>query len=198
MMGFFQSIKSGYTRMSDFSGRSDRYEFWFWVLYQWLMMFLCLLLGFYIFFTSLDHSGFFKQKDYDLNTPVIERPEMMSDGMKKDEAGIIQYPHQIAWHDLALEREYGTGMIKSIFLALLPLLLWKLIHLLPNIAIGVRRLHDVDITGLLMFLHFVPLGGVALFVMHLLPGTEGDNTYGPVVNKTLSNPFIRKHYNQSK
>ena len=99
MMGFFQSIKSGYTRMSDFSGRSDRYEFWFWVLYQWLVKFLCLLLGLYIFFISLD-VGYIKQKDYDLDTPVIERSEMMSYGMRQDEYKIIQHQQQFDWREL--------------------------------------------------------------------------------------------------
>tara|TARA_B100001248_G_C27289800_1_gene411899 strand:+ start:288 stop:881 length:594 start_codon:yes stop_codon:yes gene_type:complete len=197
MMGFFQSIKSGYTRMSDFSGRSDRYEFWFWVLYQWLVKFLCLLLGLYIFFISLD-VGYIKLKDYDLDTPVIERSEMMSDGMRQDEDKIIQHQQPFDWREFALAREFSIGLFNSILLALLPLLLWKLIHILPNIAIGVRRLHDVDITGFLMFLHLVPLGGVALFVMHLLPGTEGNNTYGPVVNKIPINPYIKKRHNQSK
>lgn len=51
--------------------------------------------------------------------------------------------------------------------------------LLPGIAVGVRRLHDRDLTGWLLLLGFVPLiGGLILLVIFLLEGTKGPNKYG--------------------
>jgi uncharacterized membrane protein YhaH (DUF805 family) len=51
---------------------------------------------------------------------------------------------------------------------------------LPGLAVLVRRLHDINCSGWLVLLGLIPyLGGLALFVMSVLPGTKGSNTYGP-------------------
>ena len=89
------------------------------------------------------------------------------------------------------------------FLYFVPVFLWYLIHLIPVIALQVRRLHDRGVSGWLvaivwltqillmvpallayptvyMIIHIVGgIIGIALLVMFLLPGTSGDNQYGP-------------------
>lgn len=53
-------------------------------------------------------------------------------------------------------------------------------HLLPLLAITVRRLHDIDRTGWWVLLCFVPLVGVVvLIVFACLPSTAGANRFGP-------------------
>ncbi len=45
---------------------------------------------------------------------------------------------------------------------------------------GARRLHDSDKSGWWQLLIFIPsLGILALFILMLLPGTKGDNRFGP-------------------
>jgi uncharacterized membrane protein YhaH (DUF805 family) len=51
--------------------------------------------------------------------------------------------------------------------------------LIPHLAVGVRRLHDIGQTGWLMLLSFIPGLGIVLFVLFLLPGNNGPNKYGP-------------------
>ena len=51
--------------------------------------------------------------------------------------------------------------------------------LLPSLAVAVRRLHDVNCTGWLLLLAFIPLGGLLLFILACVPGTQGGNKYGP-------------------
>lgn len=47
-------------------------------------------------------------------------------------------------------------------------------------SVGARRLHDSDKSGWWQLLIFIPsLGILALFILMLLSGTEGDNRYGP-------------------
>lgn len=59
-------------------------------------------------------------------------------------------------------------------------LLYALAVLIPAIAVGVRRLHDQDKSGWLLLLVFIPiLGSLALLILYCLPGTSGDNKYGP-------------------
>ncbi len=51
-------------------------------------------------------------------------------------------------------------------------------HIIPNLTITVRRLHDINRSGWWWLLSFVPFGGLVVFVWTLLPGTPYDNDYG--------------------
>ena len=67
----------------------------------------------------------------------------------------------------------------AVVLAMLGVLLY-LGALLPGLAVRVRRLHDINCSGWLYLIAFVPyLGALILFVMSLIPGTKGTNAYGP-------------------
>lgn len=62
--------------------------------------------------------------------------------------------------------------------------LFGLLVLIPyafaNIAISVKRLHDLGWSGWLWLLNFVPVvGSFFPLVIAVLPGNEGDNRYGP-------------------
>lgn len=60
----------------------------------------------------------------------------------------------------------GPGIAVGIAL----LVAWWLATLIPGLALAARRLHDVDLSGLLLLLLLIPsLGGFAIFVMTLLP-----------------------------
>lgn len=52
--------------------------------------------------------------------------------------------------------------------------------LIPSYAVGCRRLHDRGISGWLQLISLIPLGGIVLLVLFLLPGHEQENAYGPV------------------
>lgn len=48
--------------------------------------------------------------------------------------------------------------------------LWALATLIGSLALGARRLHDVNLSGFWQFLHVVPgIGSLVLFVVFLLP-----------------------------
>lgn len=52
--------------------------------------------------------------------------------------------------------------------------------LLPMLSAGSRRLQDAGYSGLFLLLQLIPyLGSIAVFIMTLLPGTKGDNKFGP-------------------
>jgi uncharacterized membrane protein YhaH (DUF805 family) len=50
--------------------------------------------------------------------------------------------------------------------------------LLPNIAVGVRRLHDIGRTGWWFLIAFTIIGGILLLVWACQKGTTGPNAYG--------------------
>ncbi|MEO3433885.1 DUF805 domain-containing protein [Inquilinus sp. CAU 1745] len=58
--------------------------------------------------------------------------------------------------------------------------IFGLIVLLPNIAVSVRRLHDIDKSGWWLLIGLIPiLGVIVLIVFFCLKGTDGDNRFGP-------------------
>ena len=70
-------------------------------------------------------------------------------------------------------RAGGTGLFTTIV---------DLIILLPNLAVGVRRLHDTDRSAWWLLISFVPIVGlIALIWFYAQRGTGGDNRYGPPV-----------------
>jgi uncharacterized membrane protein YhaH (DUF805 family) len=50
---------------------------------------------------------------------------------------------------------------------------------IPQLAVGCRRLHDRGQSGWLLLLQLVPCGSIALIVLWVLEGTPGSNAYGP-------------------
>ena len=51
--------------------------------------------------------------------------------------------------------------------------------LIPSLAVGVRRLHDVGKSGWMLLLAFIPIiGAIWLFVLFVTEGDMGDNEYG--------------------
>jgi uncharacterized membrane protein YhaH (DUF805 family) len=58
--------------------------------------------------------------------------------------------------------------------------LYFIVTLIPNIAVGVRRLHDIDRTGWWYLIILVPIVGViVLIVFAATAGNSGDNRFGP-------------------
>ena len=64
--------------------------------------------------------------------------------------------------------------------------LFWLATIVPTVAVGVRRLHDRDMSGwwyLIVLLGIIPLVGllvsIGFLVLMLLPGTPGPNRFGP-------------------
>lgn len=51
--------------------------------------------------------------------------------------------------------------------------------LVPGIAVGVRRLHDIDRSGWWYLIALIPLiGALVLIYWFVQPGTQGSNEYG--------------------
>lgn len=63
---------------------------------------------------------------------------------------------------------------------MMPFVLVVLVHVLPGLAVSVRRLHDADYSGWWAALNLIPfIGWVMLLGFGLLPSTPGPNRYGP-------------------
>lgn len=74
----------------------------------------------------------------------------------------------------AIDGDGSNGLGLLVFLLVVPFLIWV------SITSAIRRLHDLDMTGWLVLVTFIPLVG-SLFQLFLLvaPGSSGHNNYGP-------------------
>jgi uncharacterized membrane protein YhaH (DUF805 family) len=57
-------------------------------------------------------------------------------------------------------------------------LLYLLVIIIPAVAIGIRRLHDIGKSGLWLFLSLVPLGQIVIIIFACIDSAP-DNEYGP-------------------
>jgi len=49
---------------------------------------------------------------------------------------------------------------------------------IPTLAVGIRRLHDIDRSAWWLLIGLIPFGGLVLLVFFCLPGTPGANRFG--------------------
>ncbi len=58
--------------------------------------------------------------------------------------------------------------------------IYALATLIPNLAVGIRRLHDIGKSGWWELIIFVPfIGIIVLLLFYVKPGDEGENKFGP-------------------
>jgi uncharacterized membrane protein YhaH (DUF805 family) len=57
--------------------------------------------------------------------------------------------------------------------------IFGLVTFLPGLAVGIRRLHDIDRTGWWWLIAFTIIGLIVLIVWACQKGTTGPNRYGP-------------------
>jgi uncharacterized membrane protein YhaH (DUF805 family) len=65
---------------------------------------------------------------------------------------------------------YGYGTIQG---------LASLALLLPNLAVGARRLHDTGRSAWWLLIGLVPLVGAIVLIVFYVQDSQGDNQYGP-------------------
>lgn len=87
------------------------------------------------------------------------------------------------WPEHTITIETASGPAKEQFPPFELGYLWAayfIAVLIPSIAVAVRRLHDTGRTGLWWWLWLICcIGSIVLIIFYVLPGTQGDNKYGP-------------------
>lgn len=78
------------------------------------------------------------------------------------------------------------GFVFGVICGLIPVLkifalLFVLALIIPSIGLGVRRLHDLNLSGLFYLIAFIPfVGGLAILFLFCMPGDKEDNNFGAV------------------
>jgi len=86
---------------------------------------------------------------------------------------VIVFVVLVAVGILVGDSETSNGIFGALVMA------YFVIVFVPSLAVTCRRLHDAGLTGWLQLIGFIPPGGLAVFIMTLLPGNPGPNKYGP-------------------
>ena len=77
------------------------------------------------------------------------------------------------------------GGIISSWIGSIISMIYGLAIVVPAIAVGVRRLHDIGKSGWLYLLGLIPfIGAVILIIWACKPGDTGENEYGPDPKET--------------
>ncbi|MDI1254652.1 MAG: DUF805 domain-containing protein [Flavobacterium sp.] len=75
----------------------------------------------------------------------------------------------------AATQSAGVGMVFFILY-----ILYALLNVIPNIAVIVRRLHDVGKSGWYYFIILIPIiGSIWMLILLCTEGDSGQNEYGP-------------------
>ncbi len=74
---------------------------------------------------------------------------------------------------VGLGEEVGIAVIVGV------MIIFYLAHIIPAIAVTVRRLHDTGNSGWLYLIALIPyLGNLILFIFTLIDGQKGENKWG--------------------
>ena len=85
----------------------------------------------------------------------------------------------------ALLAGFVIGILSAVgetvaMIAIILTVVWYLAHLVPSLAVTVRRLHDTGKSGWFYLLAIIPyIGGLIIFIFTVIEGDKGDNKYGP-------------------
>ena len=111
-MSFGEAISTCFRKYAMFGGRALRSEYWFFILFQFLVVVALMI----------------------------------------------------------VDAVVGTGVLST---------LASLAFLLPSLAVGARRLHDIDKSGWWLLIGLIPLiGAIVLIVFFCQEGTRGPNQFG--------------------
>ena len=84
---------------------------------------------------------------------------------------ILFLPLYILWFQMTLNDAGGTDPILGVAIISVYMIL-AIVLFTPSLAVKVRRLRDAGLHWAFIFLHFVPMGGIALLVLLAMPTKE--------------------------
>ena len=156
---FMTAMKNGFTNYINFSGRTRRSEFWWFLLPIDIISFILFLL------LILYSTGAIQNSTYD-------------DYYRKSSS---YYPYPNNYYSSSYDNNGAIAALSVIY----SLITFGVT--LPVLAATVRRLHDIGKNGYFIFVVLVPLyGGITLLVLLCRDSLSETNEYGPSPKYTQS------------
>ena len=170
-VGCIEANKLVFVNYVKFSGRSRRSEFWYFKL----------TLSIIYFITSF-MSAIYKE---------INKPNEAPD--KFNNSTISNTTTNTSDTNPTDDKNEENGLFNVFFFIDLAI---GLITLLPNLSVGVRRLHDTGRTGYYLFLYLIPIiGNIILIYFWICDSEEQANEYGLSPKYILpKDSFLENYY----
>ena len=80
----------------------------------------------------------------------------------------------------------GLAVVDAMLTGGLLIMVFALGMLIPNITVGVRRMHDIDKSGWWLLIGIIPLVGLVLIYFLAKKGTPGPNRFGPPAGEAVA------------
>lgn len=192
-------------RYAEFSGRSRRREYWSFQLLNSFVLFLCIIpmiLGlsgsddFDAFDAEFESQAEFSQSD-GFAAPAFQRASLQS--VQKRSCEPFCAPSKpssgYAQSDFAADNDDSTLALLTASSGFVALIIWWLVIFIPQLAVSVRRLHDINLSGWLLLPFYIGMaipivGGLVSLVyigLMFVAGSRGSNKYG-------DDPKAERHY----
>ncbi|MGO4453083.1 DUF805 domain-containing protein [Arthrobacter sp. RAF14] len=148
-VGFADAIKSGFRNYANFNGRAVNSEFWWWFVFEYLVLgilgYLAYFLVFLGFMTSL--------------------------------GGVLSDSSRTGYRSRDLDVVWSAPLVAGIVLSILFILV-ALALLIPGLALRVRRLHDAGYSGWFILLSLAPFGSVVVLALLAMESSPEGMKYG--------------------
>ena len=169
-MDFQTAIKTCLSKYADFNGRAMRSEYWYFVLFLLLTNIAAGIVDAMLF------GGGDVQVLSALWSLAMLLPSLAAGARRLhdiDKSGWWLLLTNIA-AGIVDALLFGGGDVQVLSA------LWSLAMLLPSLAAGARRLHDIDKSGWWLLLCLIPiLGALVLIYWFIQPSQHGTNRFGP-------------------
>ena len=73
---------------------------------------------------------------------------------------------------------------------------FSLLVFIPSLAVSVRRLHDVGMSGWWILLNLVPFGSLVVMGFSVQDSQPGDNKYGPNPKEAIALSYVLRSGNE--
>lgn len=107
---------------------------------------------------------------------LAPRPVNMIDALTR------AFTKYVDFQGRASKSEFWFFYLWSIIFAFIPIvnIIWAFGALIPGIALGVRRLHDIGKPGVYLLFSLIPFAGFIIMIVFFVTDSEpNDNIYGP-------------------
>jgi len=148
-VGFAEAVKSGFRNYANFNGRAVNSEFWWWFVFEYLVLGILGYLAYFFVFLGFMTS---------LGGVLTDSPRRGSTSRDLD----------FVW---------SAPLVVGIVLSVL-LLLAALALLIPGLALRVRRLHDAGYNGWFILLSLAPFGSVVVLALLAMESSPEGMKYG--------------------
>lgn len=148
-VGFVDAIKSGFRNYATFNGRAVNSEFWWWFVFEYLVLGILGYVAYFFLFV----------------------------GFMTSLGGALSGSSRTGYRSRDVDFIWSAPLVVGIVLGILFVVV-ALALLIPGLALRVRRLHDAGYSGWFVLLSLAPFGSVIVLALLAMESSPEGMKYG--------------------